>query len=749
MRSLLVALTAERAAELVAVFRGEGFEVDVRIVGSTAVASPAPIDYSIVFLDRAIGVEAIREACRPFAGGGPFPLIAVLGADVMTNEQVDELIGAGVNVQLGGESPGLASRVRFLRHALQKRGEAVGMVRASEERYRTVIAALDEGLVVQDEDGSVIAMNPRAGEILGMTDEGVRDRMWRSPDWELLRRDGSLGGPEDLPGMKALTAGQAVRGYVVGARKKSGGPTAWISANAHLVRDASGQRVIGVVTSFSDITERRQAEDEFRDLLSRTPDAVFIHRNERCIWATKRFADLLGYEDPRVLTGVSLFSIVDPRYHDLVAERLRLQKHTAEDLPALEVSMVRSDGTFVDVAISGAPTMYEGEPASIAFTRDRTAQRRLEMELMSTERLAALGRLAAGVGHEINNPLAYVMGNMSIAAERLRKGEDASGTVKLLDEALEGAERVRAIVRDLKVFATRKPEDLATVDVHRVIDSCARMADTEIRHRARLVRVFGTVPGVRANEARLAQVLLNLLLNAVQAIPEGRGDDATITVETRLEADGRVAIDVKDTGTGIAPEHLPHVFEPFFTTKGERGTGLGLSICHMLVAAQGGELTIESHLGRGSCLTIRLLPGTAPEVTAEAPLSPAPATKRRRVLVVDDEIRIARWICDALGEFEHEVSLASSAQEALACIESSAPFDAIVCDLMMPDLSGMDLHVRVQSLRPGLERRMVFMTGGAFTPRAIRFLAENTNPCVEKPFELAELTQALDRLEAS
>lgn len=143
-----------------------------------------------------------------------------------------------------------------------------------------------------------------------------------------------------------------------------------------------------------------------------------------------------------------------------------------------------------------------------------------------------------------------------------------------------------------------------------------------------------------------------------------------------------------------------------------------------------------------------LLVALTDERAADDSASVLPAARRRRVLVVDDEVRIARWICDALTEFEHDVSLASSGLEALACIESSAPFDAIVCDLMMPDLSGMDMHARVRSLRPGLERRMVFMTGGAFTPRAIRFLAENTNPCVEKPFELAELTKALDRLEA-
>jgi signal transduction histidine kinase len=271
--------------------------------------------------------------------------------------------------------------------------------------------------------------------------------------------------------------------------------------------------------------------------------------------------------------------------------------------------------------VYGVFTVYRGEQVLVAFARDRTEQRRLEVQLMAADRLAALGRLAAGVGHEINNPLAYVIGNLQIALESLRHRDTAEATERL-EEALGGAERIRLIVRDLKVFGAHAPEALAPVDVHRVVDSCARVAESEIRLRAALVRDFSQVPPVLASEPRLAQVVLNLLVNAIQSIPEDGAQNHAITVSTRLEPDGRVALRVSDTGVGIERDDLPRVTDPFFTTKADRGgTGLGLSICNMLVTDQGGQMVIESEIGRGTTVTVRL-----PAAPVDAPVAgPAPA----------------------------------------------------------------------------------------------------------------------------
>jgi signal transduction histidine kinase len=256
--------------------------------------------------------------------------------------------------------------------------------------------------------------------------------------------------------------------------------------------------------------------------------------------------------------------------------------------------------------------------------RDLTERKRLEAQLVMADRLASVGRLAATVGHEINNPLAFVLTNLEIALEQIGVGMPvtvarAAEIAEMLREAREGADRVRHIVRDLKVFSRGDSEERNAVDPRRVIDSCANMAKGEIRHRARLVKRYGETPRVLANEARLGQVLLNLLVNAAHAIPEDAAGEATITVTTRTDAAGRVVIEVRDTGSGIPDDVKKHIFEPFFTTKAG-GSGLGLSICHSIVTGMGGEITVESEVGHGTTFRVALPAAT----DSEPPISRLP-----------------------------------------------------------------------------------------------------------------------------
>jgi signal transduction histidine kinase/ActR/RegA family two-component response regulator len=419
----------------------------------------------------------------------------------------------------------------------------------------------------------------------------------------------------------------------------------------------------------------------------------------------------------------------------------------------MEHPLIAKNGTEIPVTISGMPTLWEGEAASIAFVRDLTEKHSLEMQLMTTDRLASLGRLAAGVGHEINNPLTYVLGNVRAAAMRIRAMPDAPADVgEMLDDALEGAERVRRIVQDLRVFTRRAADDAVSCDLHAVVESCLRMAGAEVRPRARVVKDFSRdVPLVRASEARLAQVVLNLVLNAAQAIPDSLGgaEGHAITLTTRVEPDGRVALRVADTGVGIPPADLAQVFEPFFTTKGDRGgTGLGLSICQMLVTAHGGEIAISSEPGRGTTVSVLLRAARRPGAHDRS-ASPRSSTRNgtRRVLVVDDEVHIAELLRDGLSE--HEVALATNGPDAIARLSSGARYDVIICDLMMPGMSGMEVHEQARRIEPGLERSIIFITGGAYTAGASQFLASVGNACLEKPFAMADLVAAIERTAAT
>jgi CheY-like chemotaxis protein/anti-sigma regulatory factor (Ser/Thr protein kinase) len=268
------------------------------------------------------------------------------------------------------------------------------------------------------------------------------------------------------------------------------------------------------------------------------------------------------------------------------------------------------------------------------------------------------------------------------------------------------------------------------------------MALTEIRHRARLETDYAEVPPVLADETRLAQVLVNLLVNAAHAISEGRVEANTIRLATRANDAGEVLITVTDTGSGMSAAVVHRIFEPFFTTKPiGSGTGLGLAIAHNLVQGMGGRITVDTAPGRGTIVSVILPAASAPPPSASAPPASAPSPAKQRpgrVLVIDDERRVAASI-ERLLERDHDVTCLQSARDALVLLEANAGFDLILCDLMMPELSGMDLHQHLRASNPGLADRLVFMTGGAFTPAAQAFLARVPNERFDKPFDAATL----------
>ena len=359
--------------------------------------------------------------------------------------------------------------------------------------------------------------------------------------------------------------------------------------------------------------------------------------------------------------------------------------------------------------------------------------------------------LAAGVAHEVNNPLSFVLGNLELIQRDVARasGQGSGGALSEFAErvrdARTGAERVRAIVAELRAFSRVQEQAERPVDVRAAIHTALAMTNNEIRHRARLVLDLADLPNVMADEGRLGQVLINLLINAAQAIPEGDADSNEIRVVASPDPSG-VRIEVHDTGRGIAPDLLHKIFEPFYTTKAVgAGTGLGLAICHTIVAALGGRIEVESAPGRGTTARV-VLPAVSGAVEARVDVpEPAPTRRRGRVLLVDDEPLIVKVLATMLTS-EHDVTCETSAEAALARLRAGERFDAIVCDLTMPQLTGMDLHEALLTLAPDQARAMLFMTGGAFTPRARAFLDQLADPALDKPIDLQTLTARLRRM---
>lgn len=378
----------------------------------------------------------------------------------------------------------------------------------------------------------------------------------------------------------------------------------------------------------------------------------------------------------------------------------------------------------------------------------RAEQRKLREKLLLADRMASLGALVAGVAHEINNPLTVIVANLDVVSRNVeallrevaatseplrRRGAE---TLDELRDAREAAARVAGIVAGLKTLTRADDIERTAVDVQRVIDFASKVAWNEIRHRARLVKVFGPVAPVLGNEGRLGQVILNLLVNAAQAIAEGHAEHNEICVTTRMRGDGRVEVSVRDTGPGIADDVLPRIFDPFFTSKPiGLGSGLGLAICDGIVRAHEGEIEVESVAGRGTEFRVLLPAAAAVAPTAAPAVSLAPQPRGRgRVLVVDDEPSIGTVLERFLRD-DNDVAVVSSARKALELFAQGERFDVILCDMMMPEQTGADLYDVLARAHPDQAERMVFLTGGAFAPRAREFLDRVPNLRVDKPFE--------------
>jgi CheY-like chemotaxis protein len=235
-------------------------------------------------------------------------------------------------------------------------------------------------------------------------------------------------------------------------------------------------------------------------------------------------------------------------------------------------------------------------------------------------------------------------------------------------------------------------------------------------------------------------VFLNLVVNAAQAIPEGHAENNEIRITTSTDPSGGVVVEISDTGAGIPPDVLPRLFTPFFTTKPVGvGTGLGLFICRSIVTGFGGSIGVASEPGKGTTLRISLVPSRVQVLeSAPPPVLDVVARRRGRILVVDDEPMIAKSLQRFLS-VEHDVLGLGSAGEALAQIRAGERFDVILCDLMMPQMTGMDLHAELSRVAREQAARMIFVTGGAFTPRARAFLDETPNQRIEKPFDVRQL----------
>ena len=409
----------------------------------------------------------------------------------------------------------------------------------------------------------------------------------------------------------------------------------------------SDGRILSTTSRMAAVTAK--ADERLVSLVEVAPEPVLVCAGGRVVYANRAAVTALHCDSAEELTTRNFFDLVEGKDREALAQRLREMLSSGRPAPSAEVDFLCRDGSRATLDVSYLVTEFQGERAIVLLCRDMTERKQLQGHLMLADRLASLGTLAAGVAHEINNPLLYISMNIEFVTSEVQRisGQLGSGGVnkaaelvpqlealdRPLHEARDGAQRVKDIVRDLRSFSTGGGgERVWPVDICAIMESALRMARNEIKYRAEVVRQYGETPMVDANESRMAQVFLNLLINAAQAIPEGNVPNNEIRISTTTDRAGRAVIQVQDSGVGIPLDVLPRVFDPFFTTKAVgKGTGLGLAIVHRIVTALKGEIYIESQVGSGTKVRIILPPAQgAPQAAEAKPLSPHDVGVRER-----------------------------------------------------------------------------------------------------------------------
>ncbi len=510
--------------------------------------------------------------------------------------------------------------------------------------------------------------------------------------------------------------------------------------------DARREGPTSTLLSLIDVSEREHAltrlrgsELRLRSLLETLPDAVFVvadgvvvhcnpaaHRITAAPPVGRTFAQLLEPEQCPLITHHSMGTPTEAERHELCFSTL--------------------DGAPRAVETLWMPIDFEGRAAHLCVARDRTEQRRLEAQMAHADRLATVGVLAQGVAHELNNPLTYVTMNVrelvdALESKRSFADAERAELAESAREAADGASRMARIVADLQGLA-RVDDEPTSMDLNVVVERCLVLAQAQMRARVQVHKRLGSLPAVSGDAGRMTQVVLNLLINAVQALPERGGQ---IWVETFFEGSGAV-LEIRDDGPGISAHVRDRMFEPFVTTKpvGD-GTGLGLFVCHQYVTECGGSLEALDAPEGGARLRVKLSRAGKTELVEESGSRARSVQPRSRpaVLVIDDEPVIRETLSRQLSR-HLDVTVVGNAEAALALWSAGGSFDLTLCDLMMPGHGARWLYAALLERCPEAVRSFCVMTGGAVDPQDARFLAQAAPPLLRKPFSSSDVISFIE-----
>jgi two-component system cell cycle sensor histidine kinase/response regulator CckA len=626
-----------------------------------------------------------------------------------------------------------------------------GALAESEERYRSVIAAMSEGVLMQDANAAILACNASAERLLGLSAEQLAGRSSLDERWRAIHPDGSPFPGETHPAIATLHSGQPERNVEMGVHKPDG-TLSWLSINTQPLYRNGESKPYAVVSTFSDITDRKQAElaqqqseERYRSIVETSLEGIWtIDLDGHTKFANARMARMLRCSAEE-LARASLWDFVAPSERSWVEQQLEQRGQGLGE--EHEFRFVAKDGSHVNASVSAsAITLPDGQPGALAMVRDITEQRQLLDELQEARRLEAVGRLAGGIAHDFNNLLTAILTSVALAE---RGSSELAVHLKTIRVA---SERAAGFTKQLLAFARKQLIRLQPLSIGDLVREFEGVLPRLVGERIQAVTQITDTWPVLGDRSQLEQVLVNLVANARDAMPNGgrvliETHDATFERAQQSTPDVKpgdyVVLSVQDSGSGIDETTRPFIFEPFFTTK-THGTGLGLSTCYGIVKQLGGHIGVKAAADGGTIFEVYLPRGK--ELPAVRTRAPAQASKggHETLLIVEDDELVCETLRRALRDAGYTVLAATDSERALSlAAEHAAPIELLITDIVMPKLTGRQLAERLTVLRPGLK---VLFVSGYLEQIVVPDGADTSTRFLAKPYTLESIVHTVREL---
>jgi PAS domain S-box-containing protein len=604
-------------------------------------------------------------------------------------------------------------------------------------RRRILVDQSRDGIVVLDENGKVYEVNQRFAEMLGYSLEEARKLyVW---DWEFQH-------PREEVQEMIRTVDEKGDHFETRHRRKDG--TTYdveISTNGAMF---SGHKLIFCVCR--DITERKRAEEalrrseeKYRTILEDMQDGYFeVDLAGNITFANDSVCRDLRYSR-KELIGLNYRDFTVAEDIEAVYKAFNKVYRTGKPVRGFSWKIVREGAGegFVEATVF---PLRDEEGKIVGFRgigRDITGRKRAEMQLLMASKLASIGELAAGVAHELNNPLTGVVGYAQLLAARHNVPPDVKAD---LNRIYYESQRAARIVQNLLSFARQRTPEKSYFNVNELIQRTLDLRSYELRTNniGICVNLASDLPQIMADYHQIQQVVLNIIINAEQALVESKRR-GRITVTTSL-VKHNIRISIGDNGPGISNDNIGRIFDPFFTTKEVgKGTGLGLSVCHGIVTAHSGKIYVESQEGKGSTFVVELPAIAGKELVAKKEVVVKKSRQRRRkdigrILIVDDEAAICNILARTLSDSGYKTDAALDAKAALRKIDENG-YELCIIDLNMPKISGKQLYETMKRRRLSLAERVMFITGDTITPATQDFLDSTRKLYLAKPLNPEEV----------